>query len=117
MNIKNQVQSMDNMISNGDILKAVNTFFATDAITSDYANSTTNSKNKMIEKMETFLGSISKVNAITHHKSIIDGNNSASEFTFDFNMKDGSKIYWHEIINREWNNEGEVVKEEYFNAN
>jgi len=31
-------------------------------------------------------------------------------------MKDDSKIYWHEIIRRVWNNEGKVIKESYFNA-
>jgi hypothetical protein len=46
----------------------------------------------------------------------VDGNVSASEFTFDFTMKDNSAIYWHEIIRRIWSDKGEVVQEEYFNA-
>ncbi len=117
MNIKNQVQSMDTMVSRGDIVNAVKTYFAENASTSDYSNAITNSKKQMVDKMEGFLGAIANVNGITHHKSIVDGNNSASEFTFDFDMKDGSKIYWHEIIQREWNTEGKVIKEEYFNAN
>ena len=37
-------------------------------------------------------------------------------FTFDFDMKDGSKVFWHEIIRRVWNADGKVVQEEYFNA-
>ncbi|WP_075343428.1 hypothetical protein [Tenacibaculum agarivorans] len=117
MNIKDQVQRMDNMVSQGDIVNAVKTFFAENATTSDYENSTTNTKNEMVEKMEGFLGAIANVNGITHHQTIVDGQNSVSEFTFDFNMKDGSKIYWHEIIQRQWNDQGQVIKEEYFNAN
>ncbi|MEO1654365.1 MAG: hypothetical protein AAFU64_12540, partial [Bacteroidota bacterium] len=70
----------------------------------------------MLAKLEGFVGSIAKVNGITHHYSLTDGNISASEFTFDFDMKDGSKIYWHEIIRRVWNDEGKVVEEQYFNA-
>lgn len=116
MNIKDQVQNMDAMVSRGDIVNAVKTYFATNATTSDYSNTTTSSKEQMVEKMEGFLGAIANVNGITHHKSIIDGTNSASEFTFDFDMKDGSKIYWHEIIQRDWNDEGLVIKETYFNA-
>ena len=54
----------------------------------------------MVEKMEGFVGSIAKVNGITHHSTTIGDNISASEFTFDFDMKDGSKILWHEIIKR-----------------
>ena len=116
MNIKEQVQKMDALVSQGAIVDAVKDFFADNANTSDYGNNNTNGKPEMIAKMEGFASAIAQVNGITHHHSIIDGNVSASEFTFDFNMKDGSKIYWHEIIRRIWNNEGKVVQESYFNA-
>lgn len=116
MNIKNQVQKMDAMVTEGAIVEAVKTFFADDANTSDYDNVTTTGKIQMVEKMEGFLGAISKVNGITHHHTIVDNNVSASEFTFDFDMKDGSKIFWHEIIRRIWNEKGYVIAEEYFQA-
>ncbi|NER15055.1 hypothetical protein GWK08_16490 [Leptobacterium flavescens] len=116
MNIKEQVQRIDKMVSQGDIVNAVKEYFAEDATTSDYRRVTTNGKSQMVEKMEGFLGAIDSVNGITHHNSIVDGGMSASEFTFDFNMKDGSKIFWHEIILRKWNEEGKVIQEEYFDA-
>ena len=116
MNIKQQVQKMDAIVSQGAIVDAVKEFFADHANTSDYGNGGTTGKAEMISKMEGFAGAIAKVNGITHHHSIVDGNVSASEFTFDFDMKDGSKIYWHEIIRRIWNDEGKVTHEEYFNA-
>ncbi|WP_299891963.1 hypothetical protein [uncultured Lacinutrix sp.] len=116
MNIKEQVQKMDAIVSQGAIVDAVKEFFADSANTSDYGNGSTKGKLEMISKMENFAGAIAKVNGITHHHSIADGNVSASEFTFDFDMKDGSKIYWHEIIRRIWNAEGKVIQEEYFNA-
>jgi len=116
MNIKEQVSKMDAIVSQGAIVDAVKEFFADNAITSDYGNGKTSNKAEMVAKMEGFAGSIANVNGIQHHHSIVDGNVSASEFTFDFDMKDGSKIYWHEIIRRIWNNEGQVIQEEYFNA-
>lgn len=116
MNIKNLVHQMDSMVSQGDIVEAVKAFFAEDATTSDYGQVTTAGQPQMVEKMEGFLGAIATVNGITHHRSIVDGNVSASEFTFDFDLKDGSKIYWHEIIRRIWNREGKVVQETYFDA-
>ncbi|WP_298898850.1 hypothetical protein [uncultured Psychroserpens sp.] len=116
MNIKNQVTKMDAIVSQGAIVDAVQQFFAEDATTSDYGNGGTNGKLEMIAKMQGFAGAIAKVNGIKHHHSIVDGNVSASEFTFDFDMKDGSKIYWHEIIRRVWNKQGQVIQEEYFNA-
>ncbi|MFD2567598.1 hypothetical protein [Pseudotenacibaculum haliotis] len=117
MNIKDQANQMDAIVAKGAIVDAVQQFFANDAVTSDYSGVTTSNKREMVEKMEGFAGAIAAVNGISHHYTIVDGNVSASEFTFDFTMKDGSKIYWHEIIRRLWNDKGEVIQEEYFNAN
>ena len=117
MNIKEQATKMDSVVSTGAVVDAVKEFFADDATTSDHGQGgTTGNKAEMIAKMEGFTGGIAAVNGITLHHTIVDGNVSASEFTFDFGMKDGSKIYWHEIIRRIWNDEGKVVQEEYFNA-
>ncbi|MTI87599.1 MAG: hypothetical protein FH748_06475 [Balneolaceae bacterium] len=116
MDIKTKVAQMDEMISKGEILNAVDTFFCDETQTSDYGKVTTSGKQQMIEKMEGFLEAIENINGITHHHSIVDGSISASEFTFDFDMKDGSEIYWHEIIRRIWNDDGKVINEEYFDA-
>lgn len=117
MDIRTQVTKMDAVVSTGAIVDAVKQFFADDASTSDHGQGgTTSNKAGMVAKMEGFAGAIAKVNGITLHHSIVEGNVSASEFTFDFDMQDGSKIYWHEIIRRIWNDEGKVIQEEYFNA-
>lgn len=116
MNIKDQVQKMDGMVSQGDIVNAVKQFFSDDATSSDYGKTVMSNKSQMVEKMEGFLGAIAKVNGITHHRTMVDGDASASEFTFNFDMKDGSSIYWHEIIRRVWSTDGLVIQEEYFNA-
>ena len=116
MNIADQVTKMDATVKKGAVVDAVKEFFADNAKTSDYGENATTNKAEMVKKMEGFAGSIAKVNGITLHHSIVQGNVSASEFTFDFDMADGSKIYWHEIIRRIWNEEGMVTSEEYFNA-
>ena len=116
MDIKALATEMDGIVSQGAIVDAVKQFFADNASTSDYNGAATVNKQQMVEKMEGFAGAIAQVNGITHHCTLVDGNESASEFTFDFNMKDDSKIYWHEIIRRRWNNAGKVTHEEYFNA-
>lgn len=116
MNIKERATKMDSIVAQGAIVDAVQQFFADNATTSDYNGLATADKQEMVQKMENFAGAIAAINGITHHNTIVDGNLSASEFTFDFNMKDESKIYWHEIIRRNWNDKGEVIREEYFNA-
>ena len=116
INIKEQAAKMDAVVSTGAVVNAVKEFFADDATTSDYGSASTTDKAQMVAKMEAFTGGIAKVNGITLHHTIVDGNVSASEFTFDFDMKDESKVFWHEIIRRVWNEEGKVIQEEYFNA-
>jgi len=117
MNIKEQVQKMDSIVSTGAVVNAVKEFFADSATTSDHGQGgTTEDKAAMVAKMEGFVAEIAVVNRITLHHALVEGNVSASEFTFDFDMKDGSKIYWHEIIRRIWNTDGKVIQEEYFNA-
>ena len=116
MNIKERVQEMDALVSKGAIVDSAQEFFYDKANTSNYSNGKTSGKPEMVAKMQEFTGAIAKVNGITHHHTIVGKNVSASEFTFDFDMKDGSKIFWHEIIRRIWNNEGKVTQEEYFNA-
>lgn len=115
MNIKSQVKQMDSLISQGEIIAAAEQFFADNLLTSDYGQVKTSNKVQTVEKLEGFLGAIEKVNGIIHHGTIAEENTSASEFTFDFDMKDGSKIFWHEIIRRQWA-DGRVIQEQYFNA-
>lgn len=117
MDLKKTVSKMDHLVAKGDIVNAVETFFSDDAKTADYKDVKTIGKSQMIEKMQGFTGAIVHVNGIEHHGTIVDGNQSASEFTFDFDMADNSHILWHEIIRRTWNDDGKVIAEEYFLAN
>ncbi len=116
MDIRKLAKEMDGMVAQGAIVDAVDRFFADSATTSDYNQVTTKNKGQMIEKMTGFTGAIAKVNGISLHNTLVEGNVSTSEFTFDFHMNDNSSIYWHEIIKRVWNDEGEVIFEEYFKA-
>ena len=116
MDIKTLATEMDGIVTKGAIVEAVKQFFADNATTSDYNGVATSNKQQMIEKMQGFAGAIAQVNGITNHATIVDGLDSASEFTFDFKMKDDSTIHWHEIIRRKWNADGQVIHEEYFNA-
>ena len=117
MDVNTQVKAMDALVTKGAIVEAVETFFSENAKTDDYGDVKTQGKAAMVDKMNGFVGSIAKVNGITHHATTVAGNRSASEFTFDFDMKDGSKVFWHEIIRRVWDEEGKVIEEEYFLAN
>ncbi len=116
MDVKKNVLQMDQLVTSGKIVEAVRQFFDDSAVTSDYNGVKTTTKAQMLEKMHGFVDAIGSVNGISHHHTVVEGRVSASEFTFDFVMKDGSNLYWHEVIRRIWNDEGYVVAEEYFDA-
>ena len=97
----------------GDMISAVSNFFADESKTIDHTGVTLGSKKEHLEKMEGFLGGIAKVNGITLHYVGVGEDVSFNEFTFDFDMKDDSKILWHEVIRRVWK-DGKVIEESYF---
>ena len=101
------------MVKKGQIVEATEKYFASNATTLDFDGTVTKGKVAMVSKMQGFAGAIAKVNGITLHHAAINGNVSFAEFTFDFDMKDNSKILWHEIIRSVWEN-GEIIDEQYF---
>ena len=103
------------MITKGQILEAVEKFFAADARTVDFTGSKANGKEEILEDQKKMIELIQKVNEITLHRVGVGDNVTFAEFTLDFDMKDGSKIHWHEIIYSVWKN-GKIVFEEYFKA-
>ena len=113
MELTNLLSEMDALVVKGQIPTAVDKFFADDATTSDFSGVTTDTKAAMLEKMSGFLGGIQTVNGITLHQALAGKTVTMSEYTFDFDMKDGSHILWHEIIHRTWK-DGKVIKEQYF---
>lgn len=103
------------LLKNGQIVEATEKYFASHAKTFDFDGTITNNKDEMLQKMQGFAGAIAKVNGITLHSTALTGNVSFAEFTFDFDMKDGSSILWHEIVRTVWQN-GQIVEEQYFKS-
>ncbi len=103
------------MVKKGQIVEATEKFFASNAKTIDFDGTVMKDKDEMLTKMQGFADAIAKVNGITLHHASLNGDVSFAEFTFDFDMKDGSKILWHEILRTVWQN-GLVVEEQYFKA-
>lgn len=109
------LSSKNEMVKKGQIVEATEKYFASDAKTIDFDGTITTNKSEMVAKMQDFAGAIAKVNDITLHHASLIGEVSFAEFTFDFDMKDGSKIFWHEILRTVWKN-GQIVEEQYFKS-
>ena len=113
MNVAHLNSELNAIVLKGDMITAVTQFFADNCKTIDHDGTIINSKPDHLKKMEGFLGGIAKVNGITLHHEASSDDVSFSEFTFDFDMKDGSKILWHEVLRRIWK-DGKIVEESYF---
>lgn len=105
----------NDMVKKGQIVEATKKYFASNAKTIDFDGTATNDKSGMVNKMKGFVNAIAKVKDITLHHSALNGNVSFAEFNFDFDMKDGSKILWHETLRTVWK-DGQIVEEQYFKA-
>ncbi|HEX5555416.1 MAG TPA: hypothetical protein VFX43_19405 [Chitinophagaceae bacterium] len=114
-NLQKLSNGKDEMVSKGQILDAAEKYFASTIKTIDFDGTVTEGKQAAMKKLTAFVGSIQKVNEISLLRSATDNNASFSEYIFSFEMEDGSKIYWHEIIRSLWENE-QIIEEQYFTA-
>lgn len=111
MNLKEQLTQLDGLVTQGKILDAVDQFSHNDILTKDVkAEEVMGKARKMLEG---FVNSIAKVNGITLLSSAFGDNVTMSEYIIDFDMKDGSKLYWNEVIRRVWR-DGKVINERYY---
>lgn len=115
MTLADIVNAKSELMKQGKMAEAAEKYFAETASSEDHNGSKTASRHEMIEKMNGFVGSIAKVNEITLHHTLVDGNVSVTEWTFDFDHKDGNKTHWHEIIRSIWK-DGKIINEQYFLA-
>lgn len=88
-------------------------FYADNVKVTDFDGTVVNSKKEFIETRSQFVGSISKVCEISLLESAVGEGVTFAEFIFDFELSDGSRIRWHEIIESKWR-DGLVVEEQYF---
>jgi hypothetical protein len=101
------------MILQGRFAEANEEFYAENTKTIDFTGVRTNSKTEHTQAMNDFLGTIAKVNEVTLLRTAIGEDFTFGEYIFSFDLKDGSKIYWHEICLSKWK-DGLVVEEQYF---
>lgn len=109
----NQLKELEGMILKGEIPQAVGRFFADNAQTKDVDGTVTTTKQQAVEKLTGFVGNIANVKEISLLNSSSGDNVTMSEYLFNFDMKDGSEIKWHEVIRREWDGD-KIVNETYF---
>ncbi len=111
------VKELDGMVVAGKILEAVEKFFATDVVTSEGNGEPSIGKATKIADLKTFFSEIAAVTSIKVHSQGVDNDShvTLSEFTFDLQKTDGSRILWNEVLRRKWNGD-QVIDERYYTA-
>src|SRR5258708_39380891 len=96
--LKDLVAEKNEMVTKGQILEAIEKYFAADARTVDFTGRMGNGKEDIIAGQKKTVGLIEKVNEISVHRVGVGDDVTFAEFIFDIAMKDGRKIHWHWLI-------------------
>ena len=114
-NLKQKVDALDSMVSQGQIIQALEEFFHPEIRTQEGNGDISSGKADKKTMLEGFFSGISSVNEIKLHSNAVGDDVTLSEFTIDLTQNDGSPILWNEVIRRQWK-DGLVINERYYTA-
>jgi uncharacterized membrane protein len=106
-------QQLDHLVLEGKLAEAIEQFFSDDAIAWSRESDKASTKAEKLLRLRHFLGEVASTAYIRLQAAALEGEVSFSEFSFAFEMKDGSRREWHEVIRRRWA-EGKVREEKYY---
>lgn len=102
-------------VKSGDILGALDEFFADDCVFQEGNDEPRRGKAAERAHLEGFLATVEKFNSATLHGTGVGNGVTYSEWTFDMTPKEGEHIIWNEILAHRWRN-GKIVSERYYQA-
>lgn len=107
--------SLNQMILEGQALDAFEKYYADDIVM--YEADQPPRKGKAINRQfeQEFFGAIAEFHGAELHGSAVQGDHSYSEWTFDFTLKDGTRVTNRQVAAREWR-DGKVVSERFYKA-
>ena len=114
-NVAALAAEVNQMVLDGQFIEAIQKYFAPDCKSIDFDGTITHNHEDKMKRAVAITDSIAHIDDIILHYTSVDGNIAFAEFTFDFSMKDGSRIYWHEVIRTVWK-DGKVIEEQYFKS-
>jgi hypothetical protein len=114
-NLEALIEDFDRMVLAGDILGAVDRYFADEVVTQEGNAAPVVGKAANRARLDAFLSSLRAFNGATRHSYGVGEDVTLSEYTFDLVTEDGAPLIWNEVIRRRWAN-GQVVDERYYTA-
>ena len=113
MDLINQLKALDQIVIEGKLVEAVQSFFHPDFHYLDPSSGKRLGKVSKVAYTWEFERQIKQVNAVVLNESLVGDQVTMSEFLFDFTQTSGELMQVHEIIKREWK-DGLVLREWYF---
>ena len=108
-------QKLDNLILEGKLLEAFDRFYAENVAMQEGSNAPREGKTANREYEEQFVSSIAEFHGAKLHASAATGEQSYSEWTFDFTPKGGERIKMTQVAARTWK-DGQIVFERFYIA-
>jgi hypothetical protein len=107
--------SLNQMILEGQGLDAFEKYYGDDIVMQEGSEPPRTGKETNRKFELEFFGAIAEFHGAELHGSAVHGDRSYSEWTFDFTLKDGTRITNRQVAAREWRGD-KVVSERFFKA-
>ena len=116
MTILKMLHELDALVVKGQFIDAVETYFADEVRAHSNLTNVANGKAEKLSRLHDFMSKVEAVDSIVlHNSTALNDATTISEYTYNFEMKDGKKLSWDEIVRRSWA-DGKVVEERYYPA-
>ncbi|MEM7234142.1 MAG: hypothetical protein AAF517_18335, partial [Planctomycetota bacterium] len=106
------LNELDAMTVRGDILPALEKFYAGACTFEEPDGSRRESRQAQHDHLSGFFASLKSFDGATLHGHAVGDDLTMSEFTFEMTSGEGEKIVWNEILVRRWSG-GQVSSEKF----
>ncbi len=117
--LKERVGTLNNMIQQGQIMEAFEKFYKEDCVMSDNAGEKRIGKDANREYEKQFINAVESWNKAEILSTIIDEEKqtAATEWLFDFKLKDGPQVERTQIALQHWDGDQIVEEKFYYGGN
>ncbi len=115
MSTKDNVQAVIDGILAGKILETFDTYYDDHVVMSENKKDERVGKARNREYELQFLGNVQEFHGATVGRILVDGDNAAVEWTFDFTFKDGNRVVMQQVALQTWK-DGKVIREDFYHG-
>ena len=115
MSTNNQAQAVIDGILAGKLLETFDAYYADDVVMSENRKDERVGKAANREYEEKFIGNVQEFHGAKVGRVLIDGDNSAVEWTFDVTFKGGNRVVMNQVAVQTWK-DGKVIREDFYHG-